>query len=133
MRRKISVLLVLISVLGLGLVGCGKYTSSFSAVGLVSSNTSGSGYMSFYRFKGTKVFKFDIDDDDYGKLVYSGKLEKGSIKVYYDVNDTKQVLFEMKEGEEVRSELADLPEGKLYVIVETDGTASNGNVDFDIE
>ena len=133
MRKTLSIAAVIImGVSTLALSGCGKYTSSWSAVGYIHSNDSDSGYMNFYKFKGREVFTMKSDSSE-RHIKYSGTLEKGSVKVYYDIGDEKKELFTLKEGETIEAVSEDLSEGKVYVIVETDGECSNGKLDFAIE
>ncbi len=133
MRKTLSIAAVIIMGLSaLALSGCGKYTSSWSAVGYIHSNDSDSGYMNFYKFKGREVFTLRSDSAE-KHIKYSGKLEKGNLKVYYDIGDEKKELFSLKEGETIEAVSEDLAEGKVYVIVETDGECANGILDFKIE
>ena len=112
------------------ITGCGKYTSSYNAVGFVHSNVSGSAFMNFYKFKGTIVFTLKCKED--GVIDYSAKLEKGSLKVYYDADGEKKELLSLGDGDSVNASLEDLPKGKVYIIVETDGKCKNGDLKFDV-
>lgn len=55
MKRTFSMIASLIILLLL--TGCGKYSSSYKAIGFVHSNSSTSAKMSFYSLDGTMVFK----------------------------------------------------------------------------
>ena len=113
-----------------GLASCGRYSSSYNAVGFVHNELSDSAFMDFYRFEGRIVF--DLDGDEGDSLEYSGRLEKGSITVSIDRDGTKQELFRLSDGGEVSSSLA-LPEkDKVYIIAETDGSCENGRIDIEI-
>ena len=130
-------MLIILSILTL--TACGKYISSWSATGFVHSNTSKSAYMSFWKFSGTMVFKLKCTDDTKEILKFSGKLdnedeeENGNITVYYDIDGTKRELFSLANGESVEASLDKLNEGTVYIIVETDGSCEDGELDFNIE
>ena len=128
--RKTTVSLLLALMLLLCLSGCSRYSSSFKAVMLVSSNTSKSASMSFSNFTGTKVFKMNCKSASGGILEYSGKLEGGSATVYYDNGVTKTELFSIKSGETLETMSLKVNPGTVYVIVETDGTCREGRFDF---
>ena len=128
--KKMMPAVVAVMLLLVCLTGCGKYSSSFSATILVSSNTSGSSYMSFSSFSGTKTFKMNCKSGSDGVLEYSAKLETGSATVYYDDDGTKTELFTIKGGEEVRTSTVPVSNGTVYVIVETNEKCKEGRFDF---
>ena len=113
------------------LAGCSKYSSSYDAVGFVHNNTSDSAFMDFYKFDGTMVFT--LDPDKGSRLVYSGKLETGSAEIFYDANGSKEKLFTLETGNEISSELLQLGEDTLYIIVETKGGCENGSLEFEVK
>ena len=141
MKRKMLkiAVMMLITLSIFTLTACGKYTSSWSAVGFVHSNTSKSASMSFWKFSGTMVFKLKCKDATKEVLNYNGRLENeddgenGSITVYYDVDGTKNELFSLQNGESVEASFDKLNEGTVYIIVETDGRCENGELEFNIE
>lgn len=77
--KRIIPLLVSAAML-LCLSGCGRYSSSYKAIGFVHSNESNSAFMSFHSFEGRMVFKLKSDGE--GELKYSAKLEDGKASVY---------------------------------------------------
>ncbi len=113
------------------LTGCGKYISSYKAVGFVHSNTTSSASMSFYSFDGSMVFKLKSTGE--GDLKYTAELETGTATVYYDYNGSKSELFTINAGEEINSHGGYVESGTVYVIVETDGACLNGSFLFDVE
>lgn len=125
-----ALILALITFSACALSGCSPYTSSYSAVGFVHSNSSKSANMSFYEFKGSIYFTFKAEEGE--KLVWSSQLESGDITVYYDYNGEKTELFKLKDGETNESQKEIPASGTLYVIVETDGQCRNGVLVFDI-
>lgn len=131
-KLKITIISLLL-LLSVSLTGCGKYVSSYSAAALVKSNTSKSASISFLELKGTVVYTLKCKSGDEGKLAYSGTLEGGNLSVYYDNGDGKNLLFSMKDGEVVSSSLEDLKEGKVYIIIETDGRCKNGSLSFKVK
>ena len=132
MRKKMTILLIsLICLLAMVLSGCGRYTSSWSAVGCAQSNTSDSAFVSFYKLSGKMVFKLKSDVDE--EIHYQGKLKSGSLTVYYDTDGTKKELFSMKSGEEVDDRIGDLQKGTTYIIIETDERCENGDLHFDLQ
>lgn len=113
--------------------GCGKYVSSYSAFGLVYSNTSGSAFMRFSSFDGTKAFSMECSEESGGRLSYSAKLGSGKAAVYIDNDGTKTELFSVSAGEEAVSGTHELIKGPVYIIVETDGKCVDGDLNFGIE
>ena len=113
------------------LTACGKYTSSYKAVGFVHSNTSGSAFMSFYSFEGRMVFKLKCGSEQ--TIAAEAKLESGTAVVYYDADGTKEEWFSIRDGEENKASLGKLPGGTVYIIVETDGACQNGDFSFEVK
>ena len=114
------------------LTGCSKYSSSYSAVGLVHSNTSEEAFMSFSSFEGTMVFQLSADDDD-DRINGSAALESGSLTVYVDDGTVKQEWFSLHAGE--RFSLSGTPHGRgtVYIIVETQEKCGNGRLEFEMD
>ena len=115
------------------LTGCGKYISSYKAIGFVHTNSSTSAEMSFYSFEGTMVFKLKSSGE--GDLKYTAKLESGTADVYYDYYyyRTKQELFTIESGEELDSHGGYIEAGTVYIIVETNGECINGEFKISVE
>lgn len=129
MKRIVS--LLLIALFALGLTGCAKYTSHYSAIAFVHSNEKDSAFMEFYRFEGTMVFT--LRGGSSINLHYSAKLETGSAAVYYDCGQGKTALLSVGAGDAFADALT-LPEsGTVYIIVETDGLCENGAFRFSVE
>lgn len=129
---KVAVMAMMM-VLLMGLTGCDGYVSSFKATMCVTTNTSKHASLSFSTLEGSKVLKMKVNKDAEGVLEYSGKLGGGSATVYYDDNGTKKELFSIGAGEKVEQTLNDLEQGKLYVIIETDGKCENGDFTFEVK
>lgn len=128
---KRAFLLSMIFILLLMMTGCGKYTSSYKAIGFVHSNSSDAAEMSFYSFNGRMVFKLKSSGE--GDLKYTGKLESGTATVYYDYYGSKSELFTIRSGEEYDSRGGYVESGTVYIIVETDGECMNGSFSFHTE
>ena len=118
-------------ILLLSLTGCGKYASSYKAVGLIRSGEAGSALMNFYSFEGRMVFKLKSTGE--GDIQYSARLESGEAKVYYDCYGSKLELFSLEGGEEAASHGGYVEAGTVYVIVETDGKCMNGEFRFSVK
>ena len=112
--------------------GCSHYFSHYYAVGLVCSNASDSAWMSFVEFEGNKEFKLKCKSSNQAEIVYSGKIEAGSLTVYYDCGGTKAELFSLQAGEDIQSAGGYLPEDTIYIIVETSEKCRNGNLSFEV-
>lgn len=128
--KKISAAMLCI-VLAVSLTGCGGYSSSYKAVGLVRSASSVSAFMSFISFDGTMVFRLKCGDES--TLRYTADLESGSAAVYCDCGGGKTELFSLRGGDEADSRFGDIVSGTVYVIIETDGVCRSGNFDFSLE
>ena len=111
------------------LVACSKYSSHYSALLLVTTNTSKSASIRFTSLNGTKAFKLKSD----GVLNYSAKLSGGSATVFYDYNGTKMELFSIGSGQEVGPASVNVTPGTVYVIVQTDGKCEEGQFSFDVK
>ena len=133
MKKTIFVLLILATVIAcLCLCGCTPYNSSFKAKIFVHSNTNKSAAMSYTSFEGTYVFKMKTDKEKSEVLEYSGHTDMGDVTVYYDCDGSKNELFSLHAGDTLTGSV-DLPTGAVvYVIVETDGAASDGSFTFAI-
>ena len=134
MKRIIAAILITLSFATLLFTGCGKYNSSYSAVGFVHSNTSDKASMNFFEFDGTVVYKLKAKSDS-NKLKYSAKLGAGAASVYYDRNGEKVELFSITQDSAIDEETpqyVELNTGTVYIIVETDGKCQNGTFEFEI-
>lgn len=130
--KKILPILILISLCIVCLVclaACSKYNSHYSALMLITTNTSKSASIRFTSLNGTKVFKLKSD----GVLNYSAKLTGGSATVFYDYNGTKMELFSIGAGQEVGPTSVNVTPGTVYVIVQTNGKCEEGQFRFDVK
>ena len=133
MKKTLSVLLILATVLAcLCLCGCAKYPSSYNAILFVHSNTNNTASMTYSRFEGTFTFKLKTDKEADNALYYAGQTEDAGVTVYYDCGEEKQELFVLAAGESASGSVALPRNATVYVIVTTDGKASNGSFSFDI-
>lgn len=129
MKRCIAFLTAVVLIFAL--TGCG---GGYFAIGFVQSNSPKSYYMSFMQLEGT--VSVDLKYENGEVLEYSGKLEKGSITVYYDCDGTTSELFKISGGESVETVRVSLPDiqkkGKVYIDIVTDGKCENGSFSFKI-
>ena len=132
MKRFFS--LILIFTLILCLCSCGRYVSSYSAVGLIRSQTSHSCEASFYSLKGQLVFKIKSPvSEELCELQCDTEAEEGELIVYYDVDGTKQELTRVKAGEAVDDFEAFVEGGKtVYIIIEA-AEKSRGKISVEID
>ncbi len=128
MKKALSICLILL--LLLALPACGKYVNSYSAVGFVHSNSAKSAFMSFLSFKGRMVFRLSSSAE--GDITYSASLESGHATVYYDSHGSKLELFSIEGGQQLDSHGGYIESGTVYIIVETDGSCTNGDFKFSI-
>ena len=133
MKKNYKMWIITVMLIGtLCLTGCAKYISSWSATMYVHSNTSHSTYMNFGTLNGTEVQTLKCKEET-GTLKYSAKLDTGSATVYIDYDGEKKELFKIGAGEEIEDSFDGLKEGKIYIIVETDGKCEEGKFEFEIE
>ena len=130
--RIIRKLLPAIAASLLFLTGCGKYSSRYDAVAFVHSNLSDSAYMTFSSFKGTMVFTLENEKGTEGKLRYNASLGSGSAEVWCDRSGTKEKLCSLRSGDSIPSREFTLSGEDVYVIVETDGECTDGDLRFEI-
>ncbi len=129
MKKTIAILAAVLLLLSVS--GCGRYVSSYKAVGFVRSNGRTSSHMSFFSLEGRMVFKMQSSRE--GDVQYSARLESGKATAWYDYNGIKSKLFEIGAGEELASRGGYIESGTVYIIVETDGPCTNGAFQFNIE
>ena len=127
--KKTLLVLILVALCLVCLAGCSKYRSHYSAVVLITTNTSKVGSARFGSLNGTMVFKLKSD----GVLNYSARLTGGSATVFYDYDGTKMELFSIGSGQEVGPASVSVTPGTVYVIVETDGKCEEGEFSFDVK
>ena len=129
--KRFSAFILLLSLLA-SLCACGKYVSSYSAIGLVRSNTSHSCKASFHKLDGELAFKIKkTDTDGEGDISYTVSADKGEIRLYYDIYGTKEKLAQVKAGESVTSRGGYIESGKdVYIIIEA--TDAGGKVTVEL-
>lgn len=98
-------------------------------MGMVTSNTAHEASLKFNSLQGTVVFRLKADHS-LNWVRCEGSMESGSLSVYYDCGRGKELLVEVNEGAEVNSSASLLPEGVIYIIVETDGVCKKGDFRF---
>lgn len=132
MRKLVT--LILITVLTLTAASCSGYNENYSALVMVSSEGNNHAYMTFEKFRGTRVLDLNNSDEDKDTIYYSGSIENGSVTVYidYDGNKTELFTLEGSNEEEGSLEVTDMDLHKVYVIIETDEECVSGNFDFEI-
>ena len=126
--KRLLLILILVALCLVCLASCMKYTSHYSALLLITSNTSKSASIRFTSLNGTKVFRLKSA----GVLNYSARLTGGSATVFYDYDGTKQELFSIGEGQEVGPATVSVTPGTVYVIVQTNGKCEEGQFSFDV-
>lgn len=132
MKKIIAFVLSLVMLVSL--CSCGKYVSSYSAIGLVKSNTSHSCRVSFLSLEGTMVFKLKKSEiGSEGSISYSVSAEEGEIYLYYDIYGVKEELAHVKAGESI-TDVSGYVEGghTVYVIIEATGRA-HGKVSVELD
>ena len=136
MKKFVSVIIATVTlILCFTLSACGnKYVSHYSAMLMVRENTSNKASVSFDSFSGTYVIKLKNNDADEVFITYEATLGEGNIKVYYDFNDEKLNLFEIKTNGSVDSKTETFTGNKtIYIIIESDGECSDGSFSFVLE
>ena len=129
--KLICFLLAVLFVLPFCLVGCGGYASHYKATLFVHSQKSDEAMANFSSLEGSFVQQLNCKEA--GKqLVWSASLGEGKATVFYDNGSGKNELFSLNGGEEAASSI-DLRQGRVYLILETEGACKNGSFRFAIE
>ncbi len=117
------------------LFSCSKYRSSYSAIMLIKSEGRDGCEAEFHSLEGTLVLNSTVKSPDTdGKIHYEAELQDGEISVYYDIDGTKELLFTIKGGQKVDSIGGQVKKGdKVTFIIETNGTAKNGEIEIDFD
>ena len=133
MKKTLRILLAAVTAACLlCLAGCAKYSSGFSAVGCVHSNTAHSAFLNFAHFQGHMAFTLKSKNGTGGQMKASAKLGTGSATVYYDDGEKKE-LFSLGAGEELDSVFGPFESETVYIIVETAEKCTDGAFRFDME
>lgn len=132
MKKLLSFLLML-SLL-IPLCSCGKYVSSYRALGLVRSNTTHSCSASFLSLTGELVFKLKKSQaGSESDISYSVTVEEGEISLYYDIYGIKSELAHVKAGESVTERGGYIEGGHtVYIIIEA-AENSRGKVSVELD
>ncbi len=133
MKKFVSAIIAVATlVLCITLSACAtKYVSHYSSSSMVTTGTSDKASLSFGSFSGTYVMKFQNNGADEVYITYEATLGEGNIKVYYDYNDEKLDLFEIKTNGSVDSKTETFTGNKtVYVIIESDGKCKDGSFSF---
>ena len=131
--KKILLWILILSLL-LTFCSCGKYTSSYKAVGLVKMQTSHSCEASFYSLEGRLIFKIEKSaHGTEGDIAYSVQVDEGEIRLYYDIYGIKEELTCVKSGETVDDVGGYVEAGKaVYIIIEATEKA-RGKVSVELD
>jgi hypothetical protein len=136
MKRIISVIIAAVLLLSvmLSLGSCGKYVSSYKALGLIRSQTSHSCEARFSSLTGELVFKIKKTDvGTEGAIKYSITAEEGEIRLYYDIFGIKEHLATVKAGETVEDSGGYVEGGyQVYIIIEAE-EKSRGSVSVELD
>ncbi len=129
------IIAVIMLVLCFTLSACGnKYVSYYSATMMVKTNTSNKASVSFDSFSGIYVMQLKNKSADEVFITYEATLDVGNIKVYYDFNDEKLNLFEIKTEGIVEGKTETFTGNKtIYIIIESDGKCNSGSFSFVLE
>lgn len=132
MKKVSGVLIALMTlVLCFTLSACTGYVSRYSAKLMISSNNSSNASVSFDSFSGTYVIKLQNKGDSEAYIEYDATLGEGNIKVFHDFNGEKLDLFEIGNDGSVEGKTEAFTGNKtVYVIIESDGTCSEGSFSF---
>ena len=131
--KKIISIIIALSML-LVMCSCGRYVSSYMALGLMRNQTTHSCFASFQSLEGQLVFEIKKSDvGTEGEINYSVQLEKGEIRLYYDIYGTKEELAHVKAGESIENSGGYVEGGKpVYIIIEaTDSAKGKVSVELD--
>ena len=130
MKRILSFLIALSMILSLS--SCGRYISSYRAIGLVRSQTSHSCEASFGSLDGQLVFKLQRSDKNDASIGYSVSVEEGKIFLYYDIYGIKEELAQVSSGDTIEGCGGYIESGKtVYIIIEaTEGAKGRVSVEL---
>lgn len=132
MKKLISLIMAIVIILSLS--SCDDYVSSYSAIGLVRSNTSHGCEASFHSLSGTLVFKISKSHrGEEGDIKYTLDVEVGEVNLYYDCYGVKEKLARATAGEKIEA-CGGYVEGghTVYIIIEAeDGSRGRVSVELD--
>ncbi len=106
----------------------------YSATMMTTINEPNKALISFSSFKGTYVMQLKNKSKDEAWINYEATLEEGNIKVYYNFNDEKLDLFEIKSDGFVEGKSDTFISNKtIHIIIESDGKSKEGSLSFVLE
>ena len=105
--------------------------NSYSAIGLVRSSIGGEASMKFVSFKGHQSFTLFADSDDTA-IEYEATLDEGEMTVYYYDGDIEKLLFTIRGGDRVDSELY-YGGGNLRIKLVADEKCRGGSFEFELD
>lgn len=115
------------------LCSCGKYVSSYKAIGLVRSQTSHSCKASFHSLEGELVFKLKKSESGTeGDIGYSIQVDEGELVIYYDIYGVKEELAHVKAGESVTARGGYVEGGHNVYIIIVANEKSRGKVSVEL-
>ena len=122
-KRMLAALAVLF--LLLPAAGCSRYVSHYRALAFVRMDTGTRCDLSFSSLDGTYVTRVKNKSDEARILDVSAALQEGSMRVYFDMDGEKTLLFDTAAGQ-TQAELRVERREKVYLIIETDGKCRDG-------
>ena len=129
MKRLITVILLLSMMLTL--CCCDRVVSSYSAIGLVRSQSAHECESSFYSLNGRLVFKIKPAREG-GEISYSLRADKGEIRLSYDIDGEMVELGTVSGGESLEGVGSFVNGGVMvYVIIEAEKAGGMVSVWFE--
>lgn len=130
--RKIGMIILL--VLCLCLSSCDGYHNKYKATMFVHNQDKNSCSASFSSFEGNYVFNCKRTLEGKGGISYTATLQEGTMSVYYDANNSKDLLFTIQGGESFSDTAGVIEEGKkVYLIIEASSICKNGEFTFNFD
>lgn len=128
--KKILSFIIIIAI-SLSVSSCGKYVSSYSAIGMVRTSYDDHCEARFHSLSGSIVFNVRKTTPS-GEIKYRAAIEEGELNVYYDADGERELLFNLTPSDEIISHGGYAESGKtVYIIVEASrGTRGYVYIDF---
>lgn len=126
-------LLVLMTIALACLTSCSKYSSHYSALMLVQSNTPQAASVSFSGFEGRLVLKMKSKADSAERMNFDVSLGEGNLTVSVDCAGVNAELLNLKGGDSYAYHLDNIGVGTVYVIIDSDGKCNDGRLSFTLE
>lgn len=125
----------LLAPLGVALLlsSCSPFVSHWSATIFVHSNTSHAASMTFDEFEGLIVFNLKSEDKEHSVLEYKLNLTEGKFNISYAYSEEEKYDIVTISGTEKKEGSVEFAKtGKVYLLVESEGKAKNGDFEFTI-